>query len=127
MKPVKPIRRFDVFAEYNRLEKLEEGMPLDEAKGYAIWIAKVVAAKKFGKLPREPKPVSERERRERALRKWHVLSGMEQTDKLFDREIVQRMGKDFYGNVFSPTLRKARQEGKAYREIRDSIRTDWKP
>jgi hypothetical protein len=36
MKPLKPIRRFDVFAEFNRLEKLEEGIPADEASGYAI-------------------------------------------------------------------------------------------
>jgi len=127
MKPLKPVRRFDVFAEYNRLERMDEGMPPDEAKGYALWVAKVAAAKKFGKPPREPKPVTERERRERALRKWHELNGVEQTDELFDREIVHRMGEDFYEHVFSPAIRKAREKGKQYREIRDSIRTDWKP
>ncbi len=127
MKPLKPIRRFDVFAEFNRLEKLEEGIPADEASGYAIWVAKVVAAKKFGKLPREPKPVTERERRERLLRKWHALDGVEQTDELFDHEIVERMGRGFYDNVFSPAVQEARRKGKAYREIRDSIRKDWKP
>lgn len=127
MKPLKPIRRFDVFAEYNRLEKMEGGTPADEAAGYGLWVAKVVAAKKFGKLPREPKPVSERERRERALRKWHQLNGIEQTEELFDREIVERMGKEFYENVFSPTIKKAREEGKEYRQIRDSVRRDWKP
>lgn len=40
MKPLKPVRRFDVFAEYNRLEKMDEGMPPHEAKGYALWVAK---------------------------------------------------------------------------------------
>jgi hypothetical protein len=127
MRPLKAIRRFDVFAEYNRLERMEGGMPADEAKGHALWVAKVVAAKKFGKLPREPKPVSEWERRERALRKWHELNGVEQTEELFDKEIVERMGKDFYESVFSPAIQKARREAKEYRQIRDSIRKDWKP
>jgi len=125
MKPLKAIRRFDVFAEFNRLDKIQEGMPADEAKGYGLWIAKVVAAKKFGKLPMQPRPVTERERRERELRKWHELNGIEQTDELFDREIVKRMGSDFYENVFSPAIREARREGKTYRQIRDGIRKGW--
>ncbi len=127
MKPLKPIRRFDVFAEFSRLERLEDGMPPDEAKGYGIWVAKVVAAKKFGKLPREPKPVSIEERRERLMRKWRVLDGVEQTDSLFEKEIISRMGREFYESVFSPAIQKARQEGKEYRAVRDSIRKDWKP
>ena len=73
------------------------------------------------------KPVTEKERRERALRKWHVLNGVEQTDQLFEKEIVKRMGKDFYENVFSPTIREARQQGKEYLQVRDSIRKHWKP
>ena len=31
--PLKPVRRFDVFAEVKRLEALAEGRPEDEAKG----------------------------------------------------------------------------------------------
>ena len=42
--PKKAIRRFDVFAEVKRLEALAEGRPEDEAKGYGVWIAKVVAS-----------------------------------------------------------------------------------
>jgi hypothetical protein len=37
--PDKPIRRFDVFAEYTRLERLDKDYPQDEAKGYGIWLA----------------------------------------------------------------------------------------
>ena len=44
--PVGPIRRFDVFAEYSRLERLDKGYPQDEAKGYGIWLAKVVASRR---------------------------------------------------------------------------------
>jgi len=44
-KPKAKIRRFDVFAEYTRLEQRRDGAPADVSKGYAIWLAKVVAAK----------------------------------------------------------------------------------
>src|ERR671916_1887382 len=47
--PQAPIRRFDVFAEVNRLNALAEGRPEDEAKGYGIWLAKVVAGRRFGR------------------------------------------------------------------------------
>ena len=46
--PHKPIRRFDVFAEYTHQERREKGYPEDEAKGYGIWLAKVVASRRFG-------------------------------------------------------------------------------
>jgi hypothetical protein len=46
MKPERPIRRFDVFAEYRRQEAEEKGRPEDEATGYGLWVAKVVAARR---------------------------------------------------------------------------------
>ena len=41
LSPHRPIRRFDVFAEYTRLERLARGDATDVAKGYGIWLAKV--------------------------------------------------------------------------------------
>jgi hypothetical protein len=123
--PKSNVRRFDVFAEYTRLEKLSEGFPAEEAKGYAIWLAKVVAARKYGRL----KPgAAERKGAEPAgarARKFRSLSGIEQTDEMFDKQIVERMGKTFYRRVFSPAIREAFKSGKSYREIRDSIRKHW--
>src|SRR5215217_6402961 len=46
--PHQPIRRFDVFAEYTRQERRKKGFPEDEAKGYGIWLTKVVASRRFG-------------------------------------------------------------------------------
>lgn len=46
--PRQEIRRFAVFAEYTRNERREKGYPEDEATGYGIWLAKVVAARRFG-------------------------------------------------------------------------------
>src|SRR3954454_8133484 len=48
IKPEKAIRRFDVFAEYNRLDALKDGRPADQAKGHGIWLAKVVASRRYG-------------------------------------------------------------------------------
>ncbi len=47
-------------------------------------------------------------------RKWHKLNGKPQTETLFDREIVNRIGKDFYVRVFSAAIRKAFNRGKKY-------------
>jgi hypothetical protein len=123
LKPTKPIRRFDVFAEYRKLDAQDEGMPLDEAEGCGLWVAKVVAARKFG---REPKQEAG-ERQPTRQGKWHVLSGEPQTDERFDHEIVERMGQDFYAHVFAPAVREARAKGETYESMRDRLRRRWKP
>lgn len=127
-KPKAKIRRFDVFAEYTRLEQRRDGAPADVSKGYAIWLAKVVAARKFGRLKPEhkvTKGLTAEEMAERAEAKFRSLSGIEQTDSVFDHDIVERMGKTFYRRVFSPAIRKAFESGKTYKQIRDEIRKQW--
>jgi hypothetical protein len=123
LKPAKPIRRFHVFAEYRKLDAQDDGMPLDEAKGYGLWVAKVVAARKFG---RESKPESG-ERQPTKQGKWHVLSDEPQTDERFDHEVVNRMGPEFYTHVFAPAVRDARAKGETYESMRDRLRRRWKP
>jgi hypothetical protein len=126
VKPKAPVRRFDVFAEYNRLKARHEGQSAAQAKGYGLWVAKVVAAKKFRKKEKETPSEGKSEKPIRKT-KWHELSGIPQTDKLFDKEIISRMGRDFYRQVFAPAIQKAFEQGTEYREIRDSIRLAWKP
>lgn len=131
--PRAPIRRFDVFAEYNRIKGIKDKhLSVSKAKGYGLWVAKVVAAQKFGRMAK-PKPGEKRTEEEKKkeekkeARTWHDLGGVPQTDKLFDKEVVNRMGKEFYDRVFSPAIREAYDEGKSYVDIRDAIRADWKP
>lgn len=128
MTPLRPrqrIRRFDVFAEYRRQEAQAEGMPADQARGYGLWVAKVVAARKFGRLKRSAGSGEDKAAPRR--RKWHVMGGVPQTSKLFDDQIVERMGREFYREVFEPAVRQAREHGKTYESIRDTIRRRWKP
>lgn len=128
--PRMPIRRFDVFAEYNREEAIDKGMPPDEAAGYGLWVAKVVASRRFGGNlgPQPPKGGEHAEGKEPEEKpKWHSLGGQPQTDKLFYDEIVKRMGPQFYKEVFEPAIREAIANGKSYTSIRDTIRRDWKP
>jgi hypothetical protein len=125
-RPANPIRRFDVFAEYRRQDEQAHGMPADQAKGYGLWVAKVVAARKFGRLRTRERPSAE-EAKVRRRRKWHVLGGEPQTDRLFDHEIVERMGSTFYRTEFVPAIRNAREQGQSYEAIRDRIRRRWKP
>ncbi|HET6319054.1 MAG TPA: hypothetical protein VFG86_21580 [Chloroflexota bacterium] len=126
VKPANRIRRFDVFAEYRKQEEQDHGMPADQAKGYGLWVAKVVAARKFGRLRDRDQP-SDAEVRKRRRRKWRVLSGEPQTDRLFDRQIVERMGEDFYKDVFVPAIKHEREQGHSYESMRDRIRRRWKP
>src|SRR5215208_1062012 len=138
IRPLRPIRRFDVFAETKRLEALAHGEPDDVAKGYGIRIAKIVASKRFGgragkKTHHEKKDASERESptvsriRGEVGGKFRALDGEVQSDETFDREIVDRMGPEFYDVVFQPAIRDALAAGRKYEQIRDTIRKDWKP
>ncbi len=131
VRPKQLIRRFDVFAEYHRLERLQQGLAAEEAKGYGLWLAKGAAARKFAKW----KTVQDLDRlydeeakaKEYPPSKWRYLSGKEQTDALFDQEIIERIGRDFYDQVFVPAVRQAYDAGKSYRDLRDTIRREWKP
>ncbi len=134
VKPKASIRRFDVFAEYNRLKGLQEGMPPDEAEGYGLWVAKVVASRSFGggMLSHAAAKQHEKEQagegKEPADKpKWHSLNGKPQTDELFEQEVVRRMGREFYDQVFAPAISEAAQSGKSYNAIRDTIRREWRP
>jgi hypothetical protein len=126
LKPNAPIRRFDVFAEFNRQKAMKEGMKASQAKGYGLWLAKVVAARRFGK-PKTESPSSKHEAETTRRTKWRELSGEPQTDKLFDKQIIERMGANFYRRVFAPSIRKAIEERQGYEDIRDDIRKDWVP
>ena len=132
--PRAPVRRFDVFAEYNRLKGLKQGLDQPHAKGYGLWVAKVVASGRRGGQQHEqreqraaPGAETERPSETPAEETWHVLGGEPQTDALYDREIIQRMGADFYAHVFAPAIAEAAERGERYESIRDSIRKGWSP
>jgi hypothetical protein len=137
--PLHPIRRFDVFAETKRLEALAHGEPDDVAKGYGLRIAKIVASRRFGgakdhgdKTRKRRELIAEAEGSGDRFRgeeggKFRAIGGELQTDEMFDREIVDRMGPEFYDVVFAPAIREALESGQKYEQFRDTIRKDWKP
>lgn len=127
--PKMAIRRFDVFAEYTRQEQLKKGYPDDEAKGYGIWLAKVVASRRYGgsgesKTTRSDSISSGAREVEP---KFRSVGDELQTDETFDHDIIDRIGEPFYDKVFVPAIAGAIAQAKDYTTIRDSIRTEWKP
>ena len=79
-KPRMPIRRFDVFADYNRVRNEGHGMPEDIAKGRALWVAKVVAGRRYGAHPGEVREGrAEREQPAPAEEGYRSIGGKEQT------------------------------------------------
>jgi hypothetical protein len=138
LRPLQPIRRFDVFAETKRLEALAHGEPDEVAKGYGIRIAKIVASRRIGgsaakKTHHEQKGDSEGEPTKGSRfggeggSKFRALDGEIQSDETFNREIIDRMGPEFYDVVFQPAIRDALDAGRKYEQVRDTIRKDWKP
>jgi hypothetical protein len=129
--PNQPIRRFDVFAEYTRQERRAKGFPANEAKGYGIWLAKVVASRRFGQQSSDSKPPRKKEKHgedvHEAEPKFRSVGDELQTDETFDHDIIARMGEGFYDTVFVPAITEARATGKSYETIRDTIRRGWKP
>ncbi len=127
--PNKPIRRFDVFAEYNRIRNEHHGMAPDRAKGYAIWLARVIAARKFAKTPEGKAAMLEKlGEGSDAIKKgtrYLEFANEPQTGEVFDKMIVRRMGGYFYRKVFSPAIQQAIEEHQSYEKIRDSIREQW--
>lgn len=123
----KDVRRFDVFAEYSRQEQLDKGQPEDVAKGYGIWIAKVVASRRFGKKADGPPKQEGTGKTDTGVEPTFRSVGNElQTDEVFDHDIIERMGAEFYDQVFVPAIEQARAAGESYEDIRDTIRKEWK-
>lgn len=125
--PRQPIRRFDVFAEYTRQEREARGSPQAEAKGYGIWLAKVVASRRFGQKSDTGSKKAHPPDTHGAEPAFRSVGDELQTDETFDHDIVERMGAGFYTGVFEPAITEAREAGKSYEEIRDAIRKTWKP
>ena len=76
---------------------------------------------------KEDKDGADEKEEEKPKEKWHSLGGEEQTDEMFQKEIVKRMGEHFYETVFVPAIEDAVAEDRTYQSIRDTIRKDWKP
>jgi len=127
--PQRAIRRFDVFAEYSRQERRDKGFPEDEAKGYGVWLAKVVAARRFGSGSASTSKTTSKARKGEPEEepKFRSVGDELQTDATFDHDIIDRMGEPFYDAVFVPAIAEARERGESYEEIRDDIRKEWKP
>ena len=124
LSPRAEIRRFDVFAEWNRLKaRTRYHFAEAEAQAYGLAVAKVVAARKIAGL--RPKQIRERKRRTRhedMTEVWwdHLGSATE-----FEQKIVERMGKSFYRRVFQPAVRRAWKAGQRYEQVRDQLRVTW--
>jgi hypothetical protein len=122
--PQAEIRRFDIFAEWNRLKaRHSHRLPEAEAQAYGLAVAKVMAGRKFAhSRPHQVSEWRQRARREDLSEAWWTHLGSSQE---FTLKIVERMGKTFYRRVFQPALRRAWREGKKYEEIRNPLRAEW--
>jgi len=115
---IETIRRFDIFAEFNKQKKEAEGYPEDVAKGEGLWLAKFTASRRFGKGGTKKGGRGKGTRKAPIVTKFKSLNEIPQTDKLFDKEIVERLGREIYESILVKGVRKAIQEGLKYPDIR---------
>ena len=122
--PQKEIRRFDIFAEWNRLKAWTQPRFSDaEAQAYGLAVAKVVAARKFARhRPEQVRDWKRRARQEDFTEAWWTRLG---SAAEFAEKIVARISKSFYHRVFQPAVRRAWKAGQRYEQIRDALRTPW--
>jgi hypothetical protein len=117
---IETIRRFDVFAEFNKQKKEAEGYPEDVAKGEGLWLAKFTASRRFGKGGAKKGGTGNGKgtRKAPVVTKFKSLNEIPQTDQLFDKEIVGRLGIEIYETILVKGVRKAIQSGLKYNDIR---------
>jgi hypothetical protein len=118
------IRRFDIFAEWNRIKaQKRHKMKAADARAYGLAVAKVVAARKFhGTAPEETRELKRKARKDELDEPWWEHLG---SDDEFKQKIVERMGHEFYAEIFRPAVQKAWDDGKKYEDIRDDLRKAW--
>ncbi len=122
--PRAQIRRFDIFAEWNRLKARERHrMREADARAYGLAVAKIVAARTVsGAQSEHTRDLKRRARQHDVSEAWweHLGSSDE-----FARKIIERMGKQFYTEVFQPAIQGAWAAGQSYEDIRDTMRNEW--
>ena len=122
--PRAQIRRFDIFAEWNRLKAHNQHhMSAANARAYGLAVAKVVASRKFhGTAPDQASDLKRRARDDDVSEPWweHLGSSDE-----FEQKIIRRMGQPFYHDVFQPAVQRAWDAKKSYEDIRDTLRAEW--
>jgi hypothetical protein len=118
------IRRFDIFAEWNRLKaRTRHKMSAGDARAYGLAVAKVVASRKFhGTPPEQTSELKRRAREDDTSEPWWEHLG---SDDEFKQKIVGRMGEQFYREVFQPAVERAWDAGQSYEDIRDTLRGEW--
>jgi hypothetical protein len=122
--PRAQIRRFDIFAEWNRLKAHNKHhMSAANARAYGLAVAKVVASRKFhGTAPEQASDLKHRARNDDVSEPWWEHLG---SDEEFKEKIVERMGQPFYRDVFQPAIQHAWDAKKSYEDIRDALRAEW--
>lgn len=127
------IRRFDVFATFKMVESMRQGMSKETAMAEGLWLAKLVASRRRGSGSGSKPGTSVKKNGTNYIKtgvvpgepsEWKELGGIPQTPDLFKKDVIDKVGEDFFENVFLPAIEKAYNDGKTYMDIRDSIRKE---
>ena len=102
---------------------LRRTKPRATASSWPRWCRPAGSAKNLPQTAKKPSKKDEHDEEP----KFRSVGDELQTDETFDHDIIERMGAKFYEAVFVPAITKAREAGKTYETIRDTLRKGWKP
>ncbi|MHA1296868.1 MAG: hypothetical protein ACTSRH_08160 [Promethearchaeota archaeon] len=112
------IGKWDIIAEYHRIDWLKKGYSEEEAKIHGIVIAIVGYRARMGKKATGYK--IETKGKEKGVSLTHRKKEHWITTKEFDK-IIKKMGENFYHKVFSPAIEKLYEKGYSYEDVKKAV------
>jgi hypothetical protein len=112
------IGKWDIIAEYHRIDWEEKGYNEEESKIHGILIAILGYQKRTGQTPH----FFDVEERDGEKGKTVKQRGQEKwiTSKEFNK-IIDKIGKEFYESVFSPAIKNLYMKGCSYIEVKKEV------
>ncbi len=112
------VGKWDIIAEFHRIEWLKKGYSEEESKIHGIVIAVVGYQTRLGKEARIYQ--LEQKGKEKGVSLTHREKEKWITTKDFDK-IINKIGEKYYNSIFSPAIENLYNKGYSYNEVKQAV------
>ncbi|MFX0019354.1 MAG: hypothetical protein ACFFBT_06915 [Promethearchaeota archaeon] len=112
------VGKWDIIAEFHRIEWLKKGYSEEESKIHGIVIAVVGYQARLGKEARTYQ--LEQKGKEKGVSLTHREKEKWITTKDFDK-IINKIGEKYYNSIFSPAIENLYNKGYSYNEVKQAV------
>ncbi len=113
------IGKWDIISEYHRIDWLNKGHTVEEAKIHGIVIAIIGYRARMGEKKQSYN--IEQKGAEKGVSVKHKNKEKWITPKEFDK-IIKKMGEKYYKNIFSPAIERLYERGYSYDEVKKAVK-----